>query len=1156
MKAMITKWPSLAGKVPTMMRQAVRELLEENPDFVASIKNVTGEQVVTAMNAAFRKNIKRVEELFERIAKREVSEAPAETLAPALEEALEAARVRGPATAPARTVVTTGMPSVTKVPSVARSEALERALAARRPTPGGPVRTLEPRELGPRIEFGKPVRPAKLKPVPREAEQIPLTPKAGERIEDAAVRVASERTFASRAATDVPTPAAPPPNTVTTDMTVAAIELGRRPNAGINIGGVVTRTRSKVPLNKLGVEKSASEQFMDDSIKEVREELMSFYDGSLQKRLLEIAGRKGIRPTAEFMGIVNTRFPIEVQRFIKRVLSRKGPQSIDSAIREASEALPGARYTTHDGVTLVITSEDAFMAALRDEIAAGISGKPSGDTLIKYARATKPGFIEAERVATSEAFGPALPRPGTFDGAEGAASLGAAKAGPLPAARKPVGIPGTSAPMPFEKEAMIAGRQVVTPKPTRVPTRIEEILTPQEIHFIDNAGLKADVVTEMKAALLDQSKIKEMPLWMLTAMRERWAVMESHGVGFVQRGMVEGHRGIERGRLEFEYIFKSAATARNTPTSAQDIAIGRWLEGRRDKEVMDLLNPNALAHAEDIRVGWETWRRIVGLPQERSVMNYRTRILLKARNADDIPTDFLATLKDEVVRFTEEGILDVPWLQSRVRDLGEAAYMPGAIGPFSAYMDGMLKYVHLRKPMQALNMVLRKVNWTGKENTKRFLRNYYDAQLMRADWLEKEVLGPMAKSFAKRAEGFVTPFQKLGLTKEASKTLVKGLQDFQEMPVFMQGRIGFNAQRSGIYMSTVGTNPFVLLQNALESSKLFAEVGMVHTGVGVVDFARAMLGASGKGGTRATALWLELRNSVVLSSANYRAIIQKGSSNTMFGSQMRSYFGNKAMSVFTAIEFLMRGPAYFAGKSFQAVRLARAQRLGISTQGMMSAEDFGVQTANRVFQEYNLASIPEMFTGSSGKMIGQLGQWFPRHLEWLSPIQTMKDTVRPWTWFHKDPLAWGGWSFNQNMKRIARLQVAQYALLELGHHLGVDLGRHVSGMFPVWNRHTKEWNFGWALPLPWSPNLSSYSMLQNVMRGDKGAIRMLNTLLPSPFGVPVGLAVPFVPFGVLAKRAGRAGAKLVKGETKPAEFIRETLTLPAPKKEKRPRPVL
>lgn len=229
-------------------------------------------------------------------------------------------------------------------------------------------------------------------------------------------------------------------------------------------------------------------------------------------------------------------------------------------------------------------------------------------------------------------------------------------------------------------------------------------------------------------------------------------------------------------------------------------AIFRYLDGQGQK-----LNPDELKVANEIKDYLSTWADKLGLPKERRITNYITRIFDKDLVQKEFPDELAKLIRDKV-----PGSVYDPFTLQR---LGKQGYVEDVWQALDAYVKRAVRKVNMDPALETIS----KAADTLETSQYNYVKKYVDRVNMRpTDWdnlLDNTIKQAIGYRFGQRPTTVIS--QKL---------------------------------RQAVYRGTLGLNPGSAIRNLTQGVNTFAKLGTKYTIKGYLQLAKQGTGELKKTG--------------------------------------------------------------------------------------------------------------------------------------------------------------------------------------------------------------------------------------------------------------------------------------------------------------------
>jgi hypothetical protein len=382
------------------------------------------------------------------------------------------------------------------------------------------------------------------------------------------------------------------------------------------------------------------------------------------------------------------------------------------------------------------------------------------------------------------------------------------------------------------------------------------------------------------------------------------------------------------------------------------------------------------------------------------INEYITHLWRTARNNPDVLEMTENELRTMMGPRTRTKAITDPFLENE--RTGAKGYIEDVVTALDAYARAGYKMTYLKRPAAETAKLLGSA-WKDAgvpDLTKRYVEAYFRYQLGTPTDIER-VLGEHVANYARKVERVAGYVGARGIAARA--------RIVAESPDFIAWRRTVEWARGNVFLGALGGAVDSAVTNLSQGLNTFAEAGPVWWARGMSDMAMV------KAGDRELAEIL--RRSNVLTEGNWSLILE-GSHPAL-----RQQLGDKMMYLFQQVETVNRSTAFFAG-------YRKALAAGSSeAEAMALGEDLAARTQFR----YMSTDTPLFFQSTAGKVLGQLGSFPARQLEWLSPIQGAKGLA-------------GNAQYQQEAQRLVRYVLGSILLSEGAGAVGLDIR---SAIWPI-----------------------------------------------------------------------------------------------------------
>ncbi len=427
--------------------------------------------------------------------------------------------------------------------------------------------------------------------------------------------------------------------------------------------------------------------------------------------------------------------------------------------------------------------------------------------------------------------------------------------------------------------------------------------------------------------------------------------------------------GIKRGSEEAKIVWR-AADGRLLPES-----------------VPDALKP-AVEFARKLYLGYANE---FGLGPERRIAAYAPRLRERMPEDQVMPELFAIFKKPPPARLNE------PFFQKVRAEGGDPdLFVEDIVEVTRAYVMAGVRHKNLAEPLKVMSQLVKDVPMP--KTTADFIKFWMGRVVGHPDMFDKWV-GEGVKAGAKGTLGFMNLFPQLSRFGPAAK-----VKNFMQEAITMdEARLGRSAlafQMDKVYKGALAFSPGTATQNLTQSLNTFAEEP-VWIATGYRDLARLTVNKD---------LQQILKSSRVISEDHWKRVAG------LVPDQVRRRFGDRGMILFQAAEMKNRIVAFFTGYN-----KALSQGVG-PLQAIQRGRDLSFKTQFR----YDSAETPLLLQTSAGRVIGQLGQFGIRQIEFQRPFTTAGKVLR-------------GELLDNDVKRMALYILSTEAVIQAGFVADIDL---------------------------------------------------------------------------------------------------------------------
>ena len=474
-------------------------------------------------------------------------------------------------------------------------------------------------------------------------------------------------------------------------------------------------------------------------------------------------------------------------------------------------------------------------------------------------------------------------------------------------------------------------------------------------------------------------------------------VLHGIGAGAIYDTSYTAVQSLKRAKREWsERILPILKGANITEGSDMARSVAHYLEAKATDEDMKILGDKGVAAAQEIRKVYgdladQMFKETGELGKERRLSDYMNHVI-KNSNAKVVSPELYGAMK-----FTGE--VKDPFLLARE---GKAEYIDDVVVALDAYLNASLRHMYLDRPFREMAQVLQ--NLRLPSDTHRLVKEYLETYMKRVLGAPEAVEGQWGNAVKNLMAGYVQMSKAVKRVNGKALPWTRKAERLLEMGDSAAYRRFSEGLRSNVYAGALGASAGSVLTNLTQSVNTFAEVGARWTAAGVMDRNAVMTAAAlKKAGMKVPAETQRLIDALEKSE-----VLAEQGTDLIHGSQPLELRGKVTEAVMIPFEFAERTNrqvAFFAG-------YRRALARGVGEEAAIKE---GADLAAKTQFIYGSTDTPLAFQSPSGRIIGQLGSYGFRQMEYLSPIAAAKKISR------------GEWK-DQTVQRMVRYSLATAAL--------------------------------------------------------------------------------------------------------------------------------